>query len=353
MKIILSNLQWFFQTRFDVSGRSFSIAGIAAFVVCVGVGLALSSLLQSKRFRQLLARLHIEKNLANIITSLLSLAAFGGLLVLGIKLAGIPIPWTAQIPGVGLSFSQALSLVLWVVAAIWFASASKRFILKRFLVQSGMDSSLQYTLAQVIGYVALAFGLVIALQNAGINLSALAVFAGAVGVGLGLGLQTFAANFISGLQILAERPVKIGDRITVDGMTGQVESIRVRATTVITNDNIAMIIPNSRIVSNTITNWSHGGAAVRLHIPVVVSYGSDVDAVREALMEAAKEHPAVMQNPPPSVVLDGFAENLINFELIAWTEQLSTQPQRLRSDLNFSVERRLRERGVGKFRRVP
>jgi len=124
----------------------------------------------------------------------------------------------------------------------------------------------------------------------------------------------------------------------------------VRATTIVNNDNIAMIIPNSRIIGNTVTNWSYGSPAVRLHIPVVVSYGSDVNKVRDALMQAAEEHPAVLKTPGPSVVLDGFAENLINFELIAWSEQMSSHPQHLRSDLNFAIERRLREWGVGKFR---
>ena len=350
MKLMLTDSRWFFQDRLDVLGRHVSLAGVTAFVICVGIGLLISTLLQSERMRQVLSRFHLDKSLANITTSLLGLAAFAGLVVLGIGFAGIPIPWGTPVPGIGLSALQAASLIVWIVVAVWFSSASKSFVLKRFLSQSGLDRSLQYTLSQVIGYAALALGLIIAMQNVGINLSALAVFAGAVGVGLGLGLQTISANFISGLLILAERPIKIGDRISVDGMSGQVQSIRVRATTVVTNDNIAIVIPNSRIISNTITNWSYGSPAVRFHIPVVVSYDSDVDKVRAALMEAAKEHPAVMENPPPGVVLDGFAENLINFELIVWSEKLSYHPQHLRSDLNFSIEKKLRKGGVGKFR---
>ncbi|HWC60934.1 MAG TPA: mechanosensitive ion channel domain-containing protein [Verrucomicrobiae bacterium] len=350
MNIILADSGWLFQDRFPLLKHNISIAGVAAFAGCVVLGLCLSSVLQSGFVKHLLVKLRIDKGLTNFITSLLSLAAFAGLVVLGVEFAGIPIPWEKAIPGVGLSPLQVASLVVWIVAVIWGASAIKKFVLKRFLSSSGMAVSLQYTLSQVIGYVALALGLIIAMQNVGINLSALAVFAGAVGVGLGLGLQTIASNFISGLQILAERPIKIGDRVTVDGMTGQVESIRVRATTVVTNDNVAMIIPNSRIVSNTITNWSYGGASVRFHFPVVVSYGSNVDQVRAAMLEAAKEHPGVLQKPEPSVVLDGFAENLINFELLVWTEELSAQPQKLRSELNFAIEKKLRERGVGKFK---
>ena len=350
MKTLFKDSPWLFEPKFDVLGHHISIEGIIGFIVCLLIGLAISSVLQGEFARGLLARLRIDKNLANIVTSLLSLVAFMGLLVLGIGFAGVPIPWTARVPGVGLSSEQIISLVIWVVVAIWLSSASKNFILKHFLSQSGMDRSLQYTLSQVTGYVALALGLIIAVQNAGINLSALAVFAGAAGVGLGLGLQTIASNFISGLLILAERPIKIGDRITVDGMTGQVQEIRVRATTVVNNDNIAVIIPNSRIIGATVTNWSYGSPAVRLHFPVVVSYGSDVEKVKQAMLEAAAEHPAVLKTPAPSVLLDGFAENLINFELIAWSEQMSNHPQHLRSDLNFGIERRLREWGVGKFK---
>ena len=346
----LADTEWFFEDRFDLLGRHISIAGITAFAVCLAAGTWISSMLQSATTRRLLARVRVDANHANFITSLLGLIVFASLLVMGIGLAGVPIPWERPVPGVGLSPVQTINLLVWLVVAIWFASAAKSFVLHRFLSASGMDASLQYTLAQVVGYAALGVGLVVAMQNAGINLSALAVFAGAVGVGLGLGLQNIAANFISGLQILAERPIRIGDRITVDGLTGQVESIRVRATTVVTNDNVAMIIPNSRIVSNTITNWSHGGALVRFHIPVVVAYGSDAGVVREAMLGAAKEHPAVLKTPEPSVVLDGFAENLMTFELLVWTEQLSSKPQKLRGDLNFAIECKLREKGVPKFR---
>lgn len=340
---------WFTQSRFQVFGHDVSFAGVTAFVVCLALGLAISSLLQHKRTREFLGRLHIDPRLANVITSVLGMVAFVSLLVAGIGAAGIPIPWDKSIPGFGLSPIQVVTLTLWVMIAIWFASASKAFILRRFLSESGLDTSLQYTLSQIIGYVALALGLIIALQNAGINLSALAVFAGAVGVGLGLGLQTVASNFISGLLILAERPIRIGDRITVDGMTGQVQAIRVRATTVLTNDNIALIIPNSRIVGNTITNWSYGSPRVKLHFPLVVSYDSDVDKVCEAMLQAAAEHPAVLKTPAPAAILDGFAENLMNFDLTVWTEEMSHNPQRLRGDLNRAIEKRLRAGKVGKF----
>ena len=117
--------------------------------------------------------------------------------------------------------------------------------------------------------------------------AALAVFAGAVGVGVGFGLQNIASNFISGLVILAERPITIGDRVEVAGIAGQVEQIRARSTVILTNDNIMMIVPNTKFIDSPVTNWTYGDPRVRFRIPVGVAYGSDVEKVRDALLAAA------------------------------------------------------------------
>src|ERR1700677_2407092 len=113
MKLMLTDSRWFFQDRLDVLGRHVSLAGVTAFVICVGIGLLISTLLQSERMRQVLSRFHLDKSLANITTSLLGLAAFAGLVVLGIGFAGIPIPWGTPVPGIGLSALQAASLIVW------------------------------------------------------------------------------------------------------------------------------------------------------------------------------------------------------------------------------------------------
>src|SRR5204862_1514503 len=129
----------------------------------------------------------------------------------------------------------------------WFSSRTKRFLFNRFLVNSGLDRSLEYAIAQIVSNLVLVVGIFIVLENAGIHLAALAVFAGAVGVGVGLGLQNIASNFISGLVILAERPISIGDRVEVAGLAGQVEHIRARSTIIRPNDNIMMIVPNTEV----------------------------------------------------------------------------------------------------------
>src|SRR5678815_6180501 len=146
------------------------------------------------------------------------------------------------------------------------------------------DRSLQYAVSQIVSNIVLVVGIFIVLDNAGIHLATLTVFAGAVGVGIGFGLQNIASNFISGLVILAERPITIGDRVEVAGIVGRVEHIRARSTVIRTNDNIMMIVPNTRLVVSAVTNWTYGDRRVRFRIPVGVAYGSDVNKVRDMLL---------------------------------------------------------------------
>ena len=192
----------------------------------------------------------------------------------------------------------------------------------------------------------LVVGVLIVLENTGIHLGALAVFAGAVGVGVGFGLQNIASNFISGLVILAERPITIGDRVEVAGITGQVQQIRARSTVIRTNDNITMIVPNTKFIDSPVTNWTYGDPRVRFRIPVGVAYGSDIAKVREALLAAGRENPNTLKDPVPSVFLGKFGDNSIDFELVVWSSEMSARPSRYRSDLNFAIEQKFREAGI-------
>src|SRR5207244_5725965 len=140
-------------------------------------------------------------------------------------------------------------------------------------------------------------GIFIVLENTGIHLGALTVFAGAVGVGIGFGLQNIASNFISGLVILTERPITIGDRVEVAGIAGQVQQIRARSTVIRTNDNITMIVPNTKIIDSPVTNWTYGDPRVRFRIPVGVAFGSHIAKIREALLAAGRENPHTLKDP--------------------------------------------------------
>src|SRR5437762_10396488 len=222
---------------FHVAGHYISMLGLLAFVILFGAGITIARFLQSDVVRRFFARFKLDTNFIAIVTTILSVSALAFFTVTAVNAAGVPLLWTAPVPGVKLSLVQMFLLIALLVGVFWFSSRTKRFLFNRFLVNSGLDRSLQYAIAQIISNVVLVVGVLIVLENTGIHLGALAVFAGAVGVGVGFGLQNIASNFISGLVILAERPITIGDRVEVAGITGQVQQIRARSTVIRTNDN--------------------------------------------------------------------------------------------------------------------
>src|SRR5213080_2667433 len=277
---------------FQLGGHYVTFLGLIAFAAFFSAGLIIARMLQSQFVRRFFSRFKIDTNFIAIVTTILSLAALVFFTISAINAAGIPLAWSAPLPAVSLSLVQIFLLIGLLIAVFWISSRTKRFLFNRFLVNSGLDRALQYAIAQIISNVVLVVGVLIVLENTGIHLGALAVFAGAVGVGVGFGLQNIASNFISGLVILAERPITIGDRVEVAGITGQVQQIRARSTVILTNDNIAIIVPNSKFIDSPVTNWQYGDPSVRFRLPVGVAYGSDVNKVRDALVAAAREHSA-------------------------------------------------------------
>ena len=331
---------------FHLAGHHISLLGIIAFMALFAAGLVVASAAQSSGIRRLFSRFKLEPKFSAIVTTLLSVAAFVFFTVSAINASGIPLSWNAPLPGVSLSLVQIFLLVALLIAVFWISSRTKRFLFNRFLVESGLDRSLQYAIAQIVSNLVLVIGIFIVLENTGIHLGALTVFAGAVGVGVGFGLQNIASNFISGLVILAERPITIGDRVEVAGIVGQVQQIRARSTVVVTNDNIAMIVPNTKFIDSPVTNWTYGDPRVRFRIPIGVAYGSDVEKVSEVLIAAGAENPHTLKDPAPSVFFGGFGDSALNFELVVWSSEMSNRPRRYRSELNFAIERKLREAGI-------
>jgi small-conductance mechanosensitive channel len=328
-------------------GRHYvTFLGLAAFAGLFAAGLIIARMLQSQFVRRFFSRFKIDTNFIAIVTTILSLAALVFFTISAINAAGIPLAWNAPLPAVSLSLLQIFLLIALLILVFWISSRTKRFLFNRFLVHSGLDRALQYAIAQIVSNVVLVVGILIVLENTGIHLGALAVFAGAVGVGVGFGLQNIASNFISGLVILAERPITIGDRVEVAGITGQVQQIRARSTVIRTNDNISMIVPNTKFIDSPVTNWTYGDPRVRFRIPVGVAYGSDVAKVREALLAAGRENPNTLKEPAPSVFLEKFGDSSIDFELVVWSSEMSARPRRYRSDLNFAIDQKLREAGI-------
>jgi small-conductance mechanosensitive channel len=222
----------------------------------------------------------------------------------------------------------------------------RRFFMKRVLTRTKFDTSLQYAIARISGYLFILLGFYIALTAVGLNLSSLAVVAGAVGIGIGFGLQNIIHNFVSGIIILAERPIALGDRIEVAGVAGTVTKIRLRSTEIITNDNISIIVPNSDFVTNPVTNWSHGDTRVQIRVPIGVAYGSDVEKLKTVLLEVAAENANVLKSPEPTVFFEAFGDSALLFELGVWTSTMTHSPSRFRSELNFTIERKLRENKI-------
>ena len=249
-------------------------------------------------------------------------------------------------PSSHITVASLLALILLFGLVILGERIFRRYFVTRLLRRTHLEPALQFALARVAGY-ALALGFYISLQMVGINLSSLAIIAGAVGVGFGFGLQNIISNFISGLIILAERPIAIGDRVEIGGVAGQVREINLRSTTVVTNDNMAIIVPNADLITQRVTNWSYEDPRVRFRIPFGVAYGTDLPKLRQLMLEVADQHPRALKDPKPELFFVGFGDTSLNFELAVWSSEVTTSPRRFRSDLFFGIEKKLRENKIG------
>ncbi len=227
-----------------------------------------------------------------------------------------------------------------------FAGMIRRFMEDRVLVRTSLNTGQQYAFAQITAYLVFLFGLLIGLQWAGVNMSSLVILGGALGIGIGFGMQNIANNFVSGIVLLMERPIQVGDRVEVGDTHGDVVKIAARSTWIRTNANVVMIIPNSEFINNRVTNWTANDRQVRFPIPLGVSYGSDPEVVRNVLMEVADNHPDVLNIPPPEILFIGFGDSSLNFELRVWTITRVQYPKELASELYFMIFRAFKEHGI-------
>ncbi len=223
---------------------------------------------------------------------------------------------------------------------------TRRLMGNRVLKRTSLNPGQQYAFAQIAAYLVFLFGLLIGLQWAGLNMSSLVILGGAVGIGVGFGLQNIANNFVSGIILLLERPIQVGDRVEVGDTHGDVVRIAGRSTWIRTNDNVVMIIPNSEFINSHVTNWTANDRQVRFPIPLGVSYGSDPEVVRDVLMEVADNHPDVLNVPPPEILFTGFGDSSLNFELRVWTITRVQYPKELASELYFMIFKAFKEHGI-------
>jgi small-conductance mechanosensitive channel len=223
---------------------------------------------------------------------------------------------------------------------------SRRFLTREVLVHTSLDEGQRYAIERTAGYAIYALGLLVGLQIIGLNLSSLAFLGGALGIGVGFGLQNIASNFASGLILLMERPIKVGDRIDVGNLNGDVIRIGGRSTWVRTNDNLIIIVPNAEFTTNRVTNWTANDRQVRFSFPIGVAYGSDLELVRSLILKVARQHGDVLHEPPPDVLLSSFGDSSINLELWVWTVTQVQTPSRLKSDIYFEVVRQFAAHGI-------
>ncbi|MFC3880532.1 mechanosensitive ion channel family protein [Algoriphagus namhaensis] len=243
---------------------------------------------------------------------------------------------------IGLILTLVISLVALFVISEWI----RRFIVNKVLSRYQFETGTRQTIGIMIKYVLILSGVFSILQTNGIDLSAFGILAGAIGVGIGFGLQNITNNFISGLIILFEQPIKIGDRIEVGDVSGDVIKISARSTMIVTNDNISIIVPNSQFIDSQVINWSHNDRNIRFNFPVGVSYKENPEKVKRILMEVAKGNPGVLNNPQPDVLFNDYGDSSINFTLRVWTSEFIDRPKVLKSQLYFEIFKRFGEEGV-------
>ena len=247
--------------------------------------------------------------------------------------------------GQAFSLAKLAELTLVAFVTLRVAAITDKRLVRRWLAKSPLDPGTIYTISRFLYYGIILTGTVFGLMLLGFNLGSLAVLAGFLSIGIGVGLQGLTGNIVAGFVILFERPVKPGDRVTIGDHVGQVREVHFRTTTIVTNDNVAIIVPNAEITSQRVINWSYGEQRVRLHVKVGLSYDVDLDEARTALLTVARAHPAVRQDPSPDVWLTGFGESALAVELLVWIDEPSAA-DRIISELNFGILKACRARGV-------
>ena len=211
-----------------------------------------------------------------------------------------------------------------------------RLLRRTVFKHAAVNVGLQETLTRIVRYLVLLVGGFASLDLLGIDLTAFATLGAVLMVGIGFGLQNVASNFISGLILLFERPIQVGDFVDVAGTHGTVRAVNARSTRIETQDNVSILVPNSSFVSDVVTNWSYRDPRTRIHVPVGVSYGADVEKVRDVLIAVAAANEELLVDPGPQVQFLGFGDSSLNFDLLVWIKD----PRRqyfIPSDLNFSI----------------
>lgn len=255
-------------------------------------------------------------------------------LFFGFKVGGVEISLFLVILGIGVFFgSFAVVRVL------------RRRLLENILSHVDMDDGIKHSLASGFGFVGFVISVFLSIAVMGGDLSNVALVAGALSVGIGLGLQNIVNNFVSGIILLFERPVKVGDWVIINGEEGKIKQINIRSTEMETFNRASMIIPNATLLSDTVTNLTHGNNWMRFKVKVGVAYGSDVQKVKQILLECAAANKKVLKKPEPSVLFQDFGDSSLDFELRGFSSNI-WEGWSIPSELRFEINRRFIEEGI-------
>jgi small-conductance mechanosensitive channel len=255
------------------------------------------------------------------------------------------VPFGFKIGELHLSFEAMSAAVVALALILIVTRVVQRWLETELLPRTAIEPSLQLSIVTIFGYIGAITAITLALTGLGFDLQKIALIAGALSVGIGFGLQSIVSNFVSGLILLTERPIRVGDAIVVKGEEGWVRRVRVRATEIETYDRASVIIPNSELITGVVKNWTRANRLGRIVIKVAVAYESDPAQVRDILTEIARAHPQVVQSPPPSAFLLGFGDSALEFELRAIVADVE-KGLSVRSDLHYAIIKRFREAAI-------
>ncbi|MCM1981803.1 cyclic nucleotide-binding domain-containing protein [Lyngbya confervoides] len=220
-----------------------------------------------------------------------------------------------------------------------------RWLRQKILSRTRIERGSQEAISALVSYGIAIFSFIILLQSVGLNLSSLTVFAGVIGIGFGLGLQELAKNFVSGLTLLFEQQLRVGDFVQVEDILGTIEAISIRSTIIRTQDRLYVVLPNHRFFDNNVVNWTYRSRESRIHLPVNVAYGTDTILVTETLLSVARMEPRVLSFPAPKVWFKSFGESAYEFELLAWINQ-PQEVDPIKSALNYLIEQEFKRRNI-------
>jgi small-conductance mechanosensitive channel len=250
-----------------------------------------------------------------------------------------------KIQDVGITISHLMVAVIAVLVSLVVSKVLRSSLRNQVFKKLNIDEGLEYTLLRLVHFLILFIGIYIGLNTVNIPLGAILGLFAVIGVGIGFGLQNLTSNFISGIILLLERPVKVGDRLEISGVWGDVKHVNLRTTLIETPDGISVIVPNSKLLENEVVNYSYGNPKIRLQVPVGIAYGSDCQKAAEILVQVALDNKRVMAEPKPKAWFREFGDSSLNFMLLFWIPNAAVKYDVI-SEINFAIDAGFRKNGI-------